>query len=615
MKWRRLVSWLLVLGLMIPTLPMASRAEETPYRVSVTGRETPARVTDSRPLSPIQGLSFRWDREIPDDLYIMSFYRQSLEGGYVRYTLEGWAPKGTQVLVVEPKTNSWRIDLGTATGLWQQWQFELGSGSFSQGQTMVAAFLNGSALYCLDTVLPYQEQTTSGKPLGDPVALEWTGETQAVHGVSLQGLDNGYARFSVTYSCQEPTVIRASDTHYGSILVEHAQEEPVEEGTLYFDYYLDALQELEGLTLTFGEGDGVRVSMENAVNRLETAMATALETPNQGSPASERTLTFTTGGALTDAAFQVHQITSRRLENGATRVTLYYEATDGMEIRAFDNPDGKRVDLDLGKTPSDPIPLEVDLKPEQAESPFWLVFRFRDLTHKEQLFVSALVDGASDLTSGEPVGQPRTLDTTTSGHLTGGTATVHSLTAQTLSNCHTRFTLAYTAPKGYDLCVYDGDKGETYSLMPGTTTGGEGILTFDLDQTLLEQCPNGMTLLFTRGQWDRLYVKAAMDQVSQAGEELPIGSGERRSFTTEGTGVSVTEAIAQPMNSGFTRFTLACSDPGSLRAELQTDSEAIALTWVKGYLTFRVPTGTVPQIWFYATNGQEPVCKLLFDEI
>lgn len=109
------------------------------------------------------------------------------------------------------------------------------------------------------------------------------------------------------------------------------------------------------------------------------------------------------------------------------------------------------------------------------------------------------------LTDGTPVGESRTVQTTTNDMLKEGSFTVHSCALQPLDNGCVRYTLEYTAPKGLNISVFSPPDGELFMLIDSSgTTGNRSTLIFDLKAE--DAAKTSITINFYRNDNDRFFV-------------------------------------------------------------------------------------------------------------
>lgn len=113
----------------------------------------------------------------------------------------------------------------------------------------------------------------------------------------------------------------------------------------------------------------------------------------------------------------------------------------------------------------------------------WAVFNATGDIDKNQ--DTPAPDASSDfLTGGVPVsGQPRMCQYTVDGpQLESGEVSVQSCMMQGLDNGSVRYSVAYNAPAGMRICIFDPPNGDRYKMLgTSVTSGGQGILQFDLD--------------------------------------------------------------------------------------------------------------------------------------
>ena len=88
------------------------------------------------------------------------------------------------------------------------------------------------------------------------------------------------------------------------------------------------------------------------------------------------------------------------------------------------------------------------------------------------------------LTSGTPIGESAAVDYDTDNLWTDGKEVkIHAFTQVELNNYYYRYSLAYTAPKGYELTIFSEDNEHQLFSEGGLTSSSQSIAQFDLHKT------------------------------------------------------------------------------------------------------------------------------------
>lgn len=109
------------------------------------------------------------------------------------------------------------------------------------------------------------------------------------------------------------------------------------------------------------------------------------------------------------------------------------------------------------------------------------------------------------LTDGAPVGESRTVQTSSNNMLKEGSFTVHSCVLQPLNNGCVRYTLEYTAPKGLNISVFSPPDGELFMQLDNSgTSGSRDVLVFDLKEEDASQ--TSISISFYQSDDNRFFV-------------------------------------------------------------------------------------------------------------
>lgn len=181
---------------------------------------------------------------------------------------------------------------------------------------------------------------------------------------------------------------------------------------------------------------------------------------------------------LTHSEVEIFGVTETLLDNGNLRYELEYRATAGMQVVAFDPPNGELYSFQRQQTTSggreffafeieksvlDQLQyITVNFFSENDEGNYWV--------YLEKYWYYAAV------TDGNPIGEPQTIKTRANSKVK-----IHSLTAQQLDNDYIRFTLEYTTSPGRSVSFFNQPNNDHFIyLKERIATGGQDTYVIDV---------------------------------------------------------------------------------------------------------------------------------------
>lgn len=192
---------------------------------------------------------------------------------------------------------------------------------------------------------------------------------------------------------------------------------------------------------------------------------------------------YTSYSGLETCTIEIFSVTLHQLANGDMRYTIKFQASEGMDIYAFDWTDGTEYggsNLEILRDTQttggrESFSFDVSLDIFQESTYFLVSFVHEDFGEEYQIRMEK-TEAMALQTSGTPVGEAKTISPWVSGNLT-----LHSLTAQLLDNGYVRYTLDYTAPQGRYISFFNPPQGDVFMYVTGTpTTGQRGTHTVDV---------------------------------------------------------------------------------------------------------------------------------------
>ena len=274
----------------------------------------------------------------------------------------------------------------------------------------------------------------------------------------------------------------------------------------------------------------------------------------------------------------VSSYTAQTLDNGYTRFRVKYELSEAMNIQVFDS---RHFLLTASREDTTAVgTLVFDLKDEDLRAVSRISVKFyTDDSGMESFYASFEtedIDRGITLTDGTPTGEAKELVyTIRSEPADGSFGSISGYTAQTLNNGYTRFTVKYEFSERMNIAIIDPPAGEHISLRWKTEDTGAGTLVFDLKNWVL-QAVSEVTLQFynydnkdNKGScWAFLRTADINRGITTTGGTPTGGPKEvvyiTRNQLADGKSGSISSYTAQPLDNGYTRFTVEYEFPEAM---------------------------------------------------
>ena len=220
---------------------------------------------------------------------------------------------------------------------------------------------------------------TAGQPQGEAWAVNYdvsdgllVSGPMTVHGVTAQPLDNGYTRFTLSYTLPHRMNVFVFDPPNAETIQISAQskgsDQPEE---LVFDLEDSVWKSLGFVNVSFYQSDddrcfvGLHLGSGSGGSSAPAVQAPggSFTTEGQAKGSAKRVIYQVDARQLASGAMKVHQVTAQPLDNGYTRFTLSYTLPRRMNIFIFDPPNGEKVSISTGSAgSSEPEELVFDLE-------------------------------------------------------------------------------------------------------------------------------------------------------------------------------------------------------------------------------------------------------------
>lgn len=205
----------------------------------------------------------------------------------------------------------------------------------------------------------YSGLLTDGQTVGEKreayceVMDRLPGEESAVHGLTVQDLDNGYTRLVLDYTLPLGCEISIFDSSGKGCFQGYAAHTPGGRAELAFDLNPRIMSDCSDICVRF---------------QLADVSATVALRPHQpprlsGRPVGEPwDVEFEVEDHLALGGGEIHRLSAQKLDNGKTRYTLEYTLPARYEVFIFDAPDAKRLSLSAPQTTGGRAELLFDIE-------------------------------------------------------------------------------------------------------------------------------------------------------------------------------------------------------------------------------------------------------------
>ena len=200
-----------------------------------------------------------------------------------------------------------------------------------------------------------------------------------------------------------------------------------------------------------------------------------------------------TDNQLTKAEVEIFGLTESILENGNTRYVLEYRATAGMNLTAFDPPNGDafmawREQVTSGRREY----FVFDVEKEIMDQIDYITFNFWSDAEDGHFWIYLEKNWYNaQVTDGNPVGQAQNLDVQSDKKVE-----VHSVNAQQLDNGYVRYTVEYTTSAGRNVSFFAPYDDPFIYLSETKATGGRDTYIIDIPQEYNDAVTSNITMKF-----------------------------------------------------------------------------------------------------------------------
>lgn len=206
-----------------------------------------------------------------------------------------------------------------------------------------------------------------------------------------------------------------------------------------------------------------------------------------------------------DGGGEIHDFTLQELSNGKIRFVIDYTMPEGREIVYFNPPNGDVTFENAGITTAERsiCSFEIERAILEANPEITVNFYFYDGETEAAYYCGVYPEDMAKFISTEHIPQDPNAQVLRSEEMEFGVngkgkeKTINSFTLQELSDGYIRYVIDCTMPKGVHITAFNPPNGDTVSKYMGTTEGGQGVYTVDIEKSLLEANPE-ITINF----WD-----------------------------------------------------------------------------------------------------------------
>lgn len=195
--------------------------------------------------------------------------------------------------------------------------------------------------------------------------------------------------------------------------------------------------------------------------------------------------------------YTIYGLTAQKLDNDCVRVTLEYQAPAGMNVKAFNYPDGRKIDLlRKDQVSGNREKFVFDLMNKDIFESGRMCVGFygggKELDERQYIIFSS-----TDINKSTPIGEPWEVPYAVNQACTiADQYTIYGLTAQKLDNGYIRVTLEYQAPAGMMLDAFSPPNGDIFKIFRNEKTSGKReTFIYDLPIENLKQI-NFVTMKF-----------------------------------------------------------------------------------------------------------------------
>lgn len=288
--------------------------------------------------------------------------KQQLDNGYTRFTVDYTMPEGLRIFVFDPPN-------GSKLGIWSDYNtvqeqsrlvFDVENTMLSGITGIVVNFFTADDNRFM-VMIPgggnsagnsgsegngtgNQIELTLGKPFDEITSVIFETESNLARGngtvydVTVQGLDNGYARFTVDYEVPKGLNVLVYDPPNGDeIKLLGASNTTGARSTVAFDIKMEQLSKEDFLVVAFfGEGN----------ERFVVSFSTNIIFPTNGKPVGEvKRVQYVELPGLHAGTGIIHSVASQALDNDHTRFAVDYTMPEGLRIMVYNAPDSKWVSM------------------------------------------------------------------------------------------------------------------------------------------------------------------------------------------------------------------------------------------------------------------------------
>lgn len=208
--------------------------------------------------------------------------------------------------------------------------------------------------------------------------------------------------------------------------------------------------------------------------------------------------------ALSNGEVEIFDWRETVLENGNVRYEVEYQATAGLQVEAFDPPNGDlytviKEQLTSGEREVFTFEMEQSIldQIDFVTVGFWSEEAGNFWTGIEKNWYNASV------TEGEPVGEAKTIKVTADSKVK-----VYSLQAQELDNGFVRFTMEYKTSKGRGVSFFNPpDNDHFIYLMDNVATGGTDTYVIDVPKADVEAVSTITMKFYDLNKGDHVYAE------------------------------------------------------------------------------------------------------------